>query len=38
MFDVGYNDTKAFREVFGRITGLTPVEYKAKYHKDIYQV
>jgi len=33
MFDVGYNDSKAFRTVFKRITGLTPVEYRNKYNK-----
>lgn len=33
MYDVGYNDTKAFREVFGRVTGMSPVEYKSKYNK-----
>lgn len=31
MFDVGYSDTKAFRNVFKKITGLTPVEYRNKY-------
>lgn len=34
MFDVGYTDTKAFRNVFKRITGLTPIEYRNKYYKD----
>ncbi len=34
MFDVGYTDTKAFRELFKKITGLTPVEYRNKYYKD----
>lgn len=34
MFDVGYTDTKSFREVFKRITGLTPVEYRNKYSKN----
>ena len=34
MYDVGYADTKAFRDVFKRITGLTPLEYKNKYSKD----
>lgn len=34
MYDVGYNDTKAFREVFGRVTGMSPVDYKAKYNKE----
>jgi YesN/AraC family two-component response regulator len=32
-FDVGYSDTKAFRTVFKKITGLTPVEYRNKYNK-----
>lgn len=32
MFDVGYSDTKAFRNVFKRITGLTPLEYRNKYN------
>jgi transcriptional regulator GlxA family with amidase domain len=35
MFDVGYSDTKAFRNVFRKITGLTPVEYRNKYNKDL---
>ncbi len=33
MYDVGYNDTKSFREVFGRITGMSPLSYKSKYNK-----
>lgn len=33
MFDVGYTDTKAFRDVFRKVTGLTPVEYRNKYNK-----
>lgn len=31
MYDVGYSDTKAFRTVFKRLTGLSPIEYKNKY-------
>jgi len=31
MYDVGYSDTKAFRAVFKRFTGLSPLEYKNKY-------
>lgn len=31
MFDVGYSDTKAFRTVFKKITGLSPVDYRNKY-------
>lgn len=34
MYDVGYSDTKAFRDIFKRITGLTPVEYRNKYYKE----
>ena len=33
MYDVGYTDTKAFRDLFKKITGLTPTEYKNKYSK-----
>jgi transcriptional regulator GlxA family with amidase domain len=35
MFDVGYTDTKAFRTIFKKITGLTPVEYRNRYHKQV---
>lgn len=34
MFEVGYSDQKAFREVFRRITGLSPLEYRNRYNKD----
>jgi transcriptional regulator GlxA family with amidase domain len=34
MYEVGYSDIKAFREVFRKITGISPVEYKNKYNKD----
>ena len=33
MYDVGYTYTKAFRDVFKKITGLTPIEYRNKYNK-----
>lgn len=33
MYDVGYSDTKAFRTVFKKITGLPPLEYRNKYNK-----
>ena len=33
MYEVGYNDTKAFRTIFEKVTGLTPVEYRTKYNK-----
>jgi transcriptional regulator GlxA family with amidase domain len=35
MFEVGYTDTKAFRTIFRKITGLTPIEYRNKYNKQI---
>lgn len=35
MYDVGYTDTKAFRTIFKKITGLTPIEYRNKYKKEI---
>ena len=38
MYDVGYSDTKAFRTVFRKITGLSPIEYRSKYNKDVIAV
>jgi len=35
MYDVGYSDTKAFRTMFKKITGLSPVEYRSKYNREI---
>jgi transcriptional regulator GlxA family with amidase domain len=34
MYEVGYSDVKAFREVFRKITGLSPLEYRSKYNKE----
>lgn len=31
MYNVGYSDTKAFREIFRKITGMTPVGYRDKF-------
>lgn len=33
MYEVGYSDTKAFRTIFKKITGLSPIDYKNKYNK-----
>ena len=33
MNEVGYVDDKAFREVFKKITGLSPLEYKARFNQ-----
>ena len=35
MFNVGYTDTKAFRTVFKKYTGLTPMAYKNKYNREL---
>lgn len=35
MFDVGYNDTKTFRGIFKKITGMTPFDYRNKYNREI---
>jgi transcriptional regulator GlxA family with amidase domain len=34
MYDVGYSDVKAFRDVFRKVTGMSPMEYKARYNKN----
>lgn len=33
MYEVGYTDIKSFRELFKKITGLSPLEYRKKYNK-----
>jgi transcriptional regulator GlxA family with amidase domain len=38
MLDVGYTDTKAFRDIFKKVTGLTPIEYRNKYAKTAAEV
>lgn len=32
MYEIGYSDMKAFRDLFKKVTGLTPVEYRNKYN------
>jgi transcriptional regulator GlxA family with amidase domain len=34
MYEVGYSDVKAFREVFRKITGMSPLDYRGRYNKD----
>lgn len=34
MYEVGYSDVKAFREVFRKITGMSPLAYRMKYHNE----
>ena len=33
MYEVGYVDIQTFRDVFKKITGMTPVDYMNKYNK-----
>jgi transcriptional regulator GlxA family with amidase domain len=33
MYSVGYSDTKAFRTLFKRITGVSPLAYRDKYSR-----
>ncbi len=33
MYDVGYTDSDAFRNVFKEISGMSPIEYRGKYNK-----
>ncbi len=35
MYNVGYNDIKAFRTIFKKVTGLTPIEYRNRYNKQM---
>jgi transcriptional regulator GlxA family with amidase domain len=34
MYEVGYSDVKAFREVFRKNTGMAPLSYRMKYNKE----
>jgi transcriptional regulator GlxA family with amidase domain len=34
MSDVGYSDDKAFREVFKKFAGLSPLDYRTKYNRE----
>lgn len=35
MYKVGYADRKAFRTTFKKITGLSPVQYRNKYNREV---
>ena len=35
MYNVGYQDPKSFRVTFKRITGLSPIQYRKKYNREI---
>lgn len=34
MYEVGYSDAKAFREIFRRLTGMAPLAYRNRYNKE----
>lgn len=34
MYEVGYSDRKAFRDLFRKITGMLPIDYRDKYNKE----
>jgi len=38
MYKVGYSDPKAFRVTFKKITGLSPIQYRNKYNKELLMV
>ncbi len=33
MYEVGYTDNKAFRDVFRKVAGLSPLDYRNRYNK-----
>ena len=35
MFNAGYNDDKTFRTLFKRYAGLTPLEYRNRYNREM---
>jgi transcriptional regulator GlxA family with amidase domain len=35
MYNVGYSDSKAFRNMFKKITGLSPLNYRNKYNREM---
>lgn len=35
MYNVGYNDDKAFRKTFKKYTGLSPLEYRRKFNREV---
>ena len=35
MYKVGYTDNKAFRTTFKRLTGLSPIQYRSKYNREM---
>lgn len=38
MYEVGYNDIKAFRELFKKLAGMSPLDYRNRYSKEAVMV
>lgn len=35
MYDIGYSDIKTFRTIFKKVTGLSPMQYRNKYSREM---
>ena len=35
MYGIGYNDDKAFRKTFKKYSGLSPIDYRMKYNREM---
>ena len=35
IYDVGYTDVKSFRDLFKKIVGMSPIEYRSKYNMEV---
>ena len=35
MYAVGYSDSKSFRTIFKKITGMSPLDYRKKYNREM---
>jgi transcriptional regulator GlxA family with amidase domain len=35
MYETGYTDIKAFRDVFKKVVGMSPGEYRGKYNREV---
>ena len=33
MYETGYTDTKAFREAFRKVAGMSPLTYRLRYNR-----
>ncbi|MGY5847154.1 GlxA family transcriptional regulator [Salegentibacter sp. HM20] len=38
MFEVGYSDERSFRHTFRKFTGISPVQYRNKYHRTLADI